>query len=146
MRVYARIMDLTTECACTAIRRAARGITECYDRILAPSGLLSTQFSLLRNIERIGTANISTLAKAVQLDRTTLGRNLRVLEAAELVVLSTDIDQRARTIQLTRKGKNALKTAFPLWTIAQEQVRDLLSKVERDTLFAAVERIAAWER
>jgi hypothetical protein len=40
-------------CACFNLRKASRTVTQLYDEILQPSGLLATQFTLLgRNLAR----------------------------------------------------------------------------------------------
>jgi DNA-binding MarR family transcriptional regulator len=60
------------------------------------------------------------------MDRTTMGRNLRLLERDGLVVLTTpEDDRRRRDIALTRKGKALLEGAHPKrlhWTLAKLDV------------------------
>lgn len=72
---------LTSECICTHLRRAARGVSRHYDEALAGFGVNVAQFSLLRHLQRLDRPSITTLAEAMGLERSTLGRNLRVLEA-----------------------------------------------------------------
>ena len=85
---------LTSECICTHLRRAARGVSRHYDEALEGFGINVAQFSLLRHLRRLDQPSISTLAEAMGLDRSTLGRNLRVLEAEGLVALAEGQDQR----------------------------------------------------
>jgi hypothetical protein len=42
------------DCVCLAVRQAARHVTQFYDRMLAASGLRTTQFSLLARLRRQG--------------------------------------------------------------------------------------------
>jgi DNA-binding MarR family transcriptional regulator len=106
-------------CICTALRRAAAQSTAYYDAALAPSGIKVTMFRLLRRIDAAGSISITELARIVGLDRSTLGRNLRVLEKQALVEIGTGVDARARRVCLTRTGHERLRKAVPLWRQAQ---------------------------
>jgi DNA-binding MarR family transcriptional regulator len=65
-------------------RRAARAIARAFDRQLRPHGIRTTQFSLLAILELKGPQSIGSLADAVGADRTTLTRNLALLENQSL--------------------------------------------------------------
>ena len=67
----------TEECNCFAVRAAARHVTQFYDQVLAPTGLRTTQFSILAKLKRLGPLTINTLARDMVMDRTTLGRTCR---------------------------------------------------------------------
>jgi DNA replication and repair protein RecF len=64
--------------------------------MLAPSGLKATQLTMLGAISISGTARMSELASLLALDKTTLTRNLRRLQADGLIAIATDADRRAR--------------------------------------------------
>lgn len=113
---------LEVECYCTLARRSARALTEFYDSALSPSGLKVTQFSLLRAIERLRQPSLTELAEATGLDRSTLGRNLRVLEKSGFVTLGPVRDERSRIAELTPQAERALETASTLWAEAQAKV------------------------
>ncbi len=111
-------MDLVA-CYCANARRAALALTARYDAALAPHGLKVTQFSLLHAVRRRGQANLTALAEATGLDRSTLGRNLRGLQALGLVALSAGEDQRDRVAALTPAGSERLREAGAAWKAAQ---------------------------
>ncbi|WP_252273974.1 MarR family winged helix-turn-helix transcriptional regulator [Pseudomonas subflava] len=111
---------LPTQCLCTKLRRASRGVTRIYDEALADVGLNAAQFSLLRYLQRLGQPSISTLAEAMGLDRSTLGRNLRVVEGMGLVQLGSGADQRSRQVLLSEAGRQVLERGAPLWERAQQ--------------------------
>src|SRR6201991_5323451 len=104
-----------TSCLCTGLRQAAHAMTAIYDEALAPSGLKITMFRVIRRLSEAGEASISELADIVGLDRSSLGRNLKVLERAKLVTFVGSTDERSKDVQLTSKGRKALETALPLW-------------------------------
>src|SRR5271168_3047540 len=72
-------------CNCLALRQAARHVTQFYDQYLASSGLRTTQFSILANLQRLGPLSINALARELVMDRTTLGRTMLPLERDGLI-------------------------------------------------------------
>jgi DNA-binding MarR family transcriptional regulator len=107
-------------CNGSALRSASRRVSQLYDEKLAPSGLRTTQYSVLNRIDRLGAASLNTLAEDLAMDRSTLGHNLRPLERDGLVLLGIDPeDRRTRTISLSNAGKKKLAEARPLWAQAQ---------------------------
>jgi DNA-binding MarR family transcriptional regulator len=133
---------LTSECICTHLRRAARGVSRHYDEALAGFGINVAQFSLLRHLQRLDRPSITTLAEAMGLERSTLGRNLRVLEAEGLVALADGDDQRNRMVLLTGAGEARLQAAHPAWEQAQLSLVEQLGEGQRDELVRLLERLA----
>ena len=84
--------EIPCACFCSSVRKASRAITQFYDEQLAPSGLLTTQFSLLSQVHRHGPVAMQGLADAMAMDRTTLTRNLKPLINARLIAIVSDGD------------------------------------------------------
>ncbi|MCC7273111.1 MAG: MarR family transcriptional regulator [Alphaproteobacteria bacterium] len=102
------------------MRKAARHVTQFYDRHLAPTGLRTTQFSILANLRRRGPSTINELAAELVMDRTTMGRNLRPLERDGLVAIAADPrDRRSRALSLTGRGEALVAEARERWLAAQ---------------------------
>ncbi|QZI72306.1 MarR family winged helix-turn-helix transcriptional regulator [Pseudomonas protegens] len=133
---------LPSQCLCTNLRRAARGVSRYYDGVLDGFGINVAQYSLLNNLLRLDQPSISSLADAMGLDRSTLGRNVRVLEAAGLVRLMEGDDQRNRLVQLTEAGHERLVAALPAWEAAQQRLIDRLGAQKRETLLALLNELA----
>ncbi|WP_068829907.1 MarR family winged helix-turn-helix transcriptional regulator [Pseudomonas sp. BMS12] len=125
---------LPTQCLCTKLRRASRGVTRFYDDALAPVGLNAAQFSLLRNLQRLGQPSITGLAEAMGLDRSTLGRNLKVVQGMGLVELGDGSDQRSRQVALNEAGLLVLEQGAPLWEQAQQALARRLGADKRAAL------------
>jgi len=116
----------TTICASTAIRRADRALSRVYDEALRPTGLATTQYSLLSIISRAPhPLNLGDLATAQVMDRTTLSHNLAPLVRDGLVRLAPGHDRRTRIVALTPAGETALAVARPLWREAQDRVEQV---------------------
>lgn len=109
-------------CTCGELRKTARAITQLYDLMLEPSGLLITQLAVLRTISKGEAETISHLAEKLSMDRTTLTRNLVPLEKRGLIRVAQGKDQRKRLVTLTEKGHRARDEAIPLWEQVQRQV------------------------
>lgn len=122
------------DCLCLASRRAARAITRAFDRELRPLGIRGTQFSLLTNLELRGPQSIGDLAEHVGADRTTLTRNLALLEKQSLVKIRPGDDARARIVSLLPKGKTLVARGFPAWRKAQAAVTASLGSDMADNL------------
>ncbi|ATR85730.1 MarR family transcriptional regulator [Pseudomonas defluvii] len=133
---------LTSQCLCTHLRRAARGVSRRYDEALEGFGINVAQFSLLRHLQRLDRPSISSLAEAMGLDRSTLGRNLRVLEADGLVALAEGDDLRNRLVLLTEQGKARLSAAEPAWEQAQLKMLAALGEAQRDELVRLLKQLA----
>ncbi len=141
LRVYTYKM-LPTQCLCTHLRRASRGISRHYDGALDGFGINVAQYSLMSNLKRLDQPSISSLAEAMGLDRSTLGRNLRVLEHAGLVKLTEGEDQRNRVVCLTDAGEERLLAALPAWEAAQQRLIERLGEDRRQQLVELLNELA----
>ncbi|TGE31563.1 MarR family transcriptional regulator [Desulfosporosinus sp. Sb-LF] len=117
-------------CHCLNIRRASQAVTHFYEKVLEPSGLKITQYSLLRNLEPIEPVSMSVLAKIMRIDRTTLNRNMKPLLNAGLIKVNSGKDSRSRQVMLTEAGKVALSNAWALWAEAQTLMEEYLGVTE----------------
>ena len=149
--VYTIIMDSTHssarriswQCAFFNTRKAARAVTRFYDGALAPSGLKATQLTMLGAISISGPVRMSELADMLVLDKTTLTRNLKLLEAGGLVAIAAGEDRRERVASLTRPGRDALERALPLWREAQRRVSEHLGAARWRRLIADLAEVDA---
>jgi DNA-binding MarR family transcriptional regulator len=110
------------DCNCFVVRSAARHVTQLYDQFLAPVGLHVTQFSILAMLKRLGPTTINALAKAMVMDRTTLGRNVLPLERDGLIrIEASATDGRAKLLLLTKTGEKRLQAGREAWEQAQRR-------------------------
>jgi DNA-binding MarR family transcriptional regulator len=142
----ARDLDLCAQvramCACNQLRRATRGITALYESALAPSRLKATQLPILVGLGSAGDLSVTTLADALALDRTTLTRNLRVLEARGLVrTCESDDDARVRMVSLTLAGSDVLASALTRWEEMQAVVEARFGRERLQSLYGELEAL-----
>ena len=113
-------------CFCLASRQAARKITRLYDSCMQESGIRATQFTILSQLMLRGEMPVGKLAGFLGMERTTLTRNLALLEAREM-----DFHQARRRSARPhhrdhRAGAGHRATRFPFWSKAQAQAGKLL--------------------
>ncbi|WP_026607990.1 MarR family winged helix-turn-helix transcriptional regulator [Methylocapsa acidiphila] len=107
-------------CTCLALRQAARHVSQFYDQHLAPSGLRITQFSILAKLKARGPLTINSLAEALVMDPTTLGRNILPLQRDGLIAVVRGVgDRRSKELRLTDIGLERLNEAWKYWAAAQ---------------------------
>lgn len=128
-------------CACDQLRRVTRGITQIYDNAVLPSGLRITQLAIFVGLSTEGDMPLTALAEGLGLDRTTLTRNLKVLEDRRLIrTYERADDARVRMVAMTLEGSRMLSDALELWTEVQGFVEE---RFGRERLVALEDELAA---
>lgn len=129
-------------CTCARLRKLTRRLTRIYDAHLAAQAIKVTQYSLLANAAR-GERTLSEFAAELEMDRSTLSRNLTPLVAQGWVSISIGADARSRRIGVTAAGRRKLKAALPLWRKAQCEVESILGAAGVGELHRKIERALA---
>jgi DNA-binding MarR family transcriptional regulator len=105
-----------------------------YEAYVAPTGLKGTQYSLLSHVVKLGPLRAGELAAAMQLEASTLTRNLQPLLRDGLLAMQPDPDDaRSRLVVATPAGHELRAKAQRAWKQAQLALNDKLG----------VERVAA---
>jgi DNA-binding MarR family transcriptional regulator len=114
-----------------------------YDRTLAPCGLRVTQYSLLSHLATQRAWTLAALAEAMDMERTTLLRNLRPLVSSGWVRVQARPNTRKQEVTLTPSGRAKRAQARSLWRIAQNAVAATLGPAEVQRLHRRVDRYLA---
>ena len=132
-------------CICVNVRRASRAITRIYDKALEPSNLKVTQFSVLVTVMHAGPINTTNLSRLLNLDRTTLVRNLKCAEQSGYTETIAASNPRERLIAISASGRKAVEAAMPHWRAVQRQLRDHLGREHLEqfaVLAASLEKLS----
>ncbi len=129
---------IKSQCYCSNFRRDAGVISEIYDEMLKESGLRSTQFHLLMNLSEMQQANITHWADKVGLDRSTMVRNIKVLEKNNLVI---QVEGHGKVYALSETGKKQLTAAVRLWDVAQKKMEEILGPEDAEAFFRISRKI-----
>lgn len=116
---------ISENCLGQKLKAANRMVTNAYDLALKPTGLSGNQFTILVATSIMGPVSITDLSEPLLMDRTTLTRNLKPLEAANLIEVNDGFG-RKRELTLSQKGADVLAHAKPFWKQAQVLLADKL--------------------
>jgi DNA-binding MarR family transcriptional regulator len=125
-------------CACATVRRAARLVTQLYGHHLRSNKLEASQFTLLSVLNRRPGNSQVVLGKVLGFDKTTLSRNLKLLQKKGWVESAAVEGRRERGLYLTAAGRKLVRAATPGWNRAQEQLRSAMSSAEWKTMWEAM--------
>ena len=128
-------------CIAARLRMINRVVTNVYDEALRPIGLKASQLNILVAAAKQGLARPKEICDRLQLDPSTLSRNVERMKNKGWLEVIGDQDGRAQPFQLTPKGRRLLEEAKPAWDQAQEKVKNLLGKETIHTIGDAVKRI-----
>jgi DNA-binding MarR family transcriptional regulator len=134
----AALKEVATDCLCRKARNAARVLTRFYDRFFDESEIEPTQFTLLVALRLTEPISLLRLADILGLERTTLTRNLNLLQRDGHVEINQGKDARQHLISLTDNGRRALSKALPQWQRAHRAARAALGKGNFDRLSLAL--------
>lgn len=114
------------DCIATRLRMANRVITKVYDQALRPCGLNVSQLAMLVVAEDRGLIRQSEVGAELQLDDSTLSRNLELMRAKGWLEKVSADDARVHSYHLTEEGRTLLDKAIPAWRNAQGEAKCLL--------------------
>ena len=120
------IDTIARACIAVRLRLLNRVITNFYDDALRPLGLKVSQLNILIVTAKLGLARPAQVCAILQLDASTLSRNVKPLQAHGWLEVVPDDDARAQPFRLTPQGKRLIENAVPAWEEAQRRAIELL--------------------
>ncbi len=130
-------------CLNATLRKVSRVVNSLYAEAMKDSELQGTQFTLLSSIAGFGEINVGDLSAFLVMDQTTVTRSVGLLKDAGYAEVTRGQDRRERVIRLTRKGKDAVDTAYPMWLEAQARIWERLGDEEVKHLLELSNKIVA---
>lgn len=113
-------------CTNLKLRQLGRMVTRHYDRYVAASGLKNTQYALLSLVVRLGPIRPGDLAKRMQMDASTLTRNLQPMAAQGWLKIGAGGDARSRLVEATEAGQAKRAEGQRAWKQAQLALNERL--------------------
>ncbi len=133
--------EMGRTCTCFNLRKATRVITQKYDHALREVGLKGTQLSVLLCAYDQKDIQLTRMARILSMERTSLTRNLAVLERMGLISVSQGDDKRERRVSITEQGEEILRKAAPLWRNVQDEVMETLGRENWETLLSGLHQV-----
>ncbi len=107
------IDTITKTCIAVRLRLLNRVVTNFFDDALRPLGLKVSQLNILIVTARLGLVRPTQVCEILQLDTSTLSRNVERMRAHGWLEVVPDEDARAQPFRLTPQGKRLIEKAFP---------------------------------
>jgi DNA-binding MarR family transcriptional regulator len=126
-------MNTPKGCTNLKLRQLTRLVTRHYDHYTAAAGLKTTQYSLLSHVEKLGPIRPGDLARSMQMDASTLTRNMQPLVTQGWLRIGAGEDARSRLVEITDAGRAKRVEGQRAWKLAQLALNERLG----------VERVAA---
>jgi len=126
-------MNTPQGCTNLKLRQLTRVVTRHYDHYTAAAGLKTTQYSLLSHVEKLGPIRPGDLARSMQMDASTLTRNMQPLVTQGWLRIGAGEDARSRLVEITDAGRAKRIEGQRAWKQAQLALNERLG----------VERVAA---
>jgi DNA-binding MarR family transcriptional regulator len=123
---HVTIDDIARSCIAVRLRLLNRVVTNLYDDSLRSLGLKVSQLNILVVAAKLGLARPADVCAILQLDKSTLSRNVERMRARGWIQVVHDADARAQPFRLTAPGNKLLERAIPAWEEAQGQAQQLL--------------------
>lgn len=120
------VETISKTCIAARLRLLNRVVTNFYDDALRPLGLKVSQLNILIVTARLGLARPAQVCDILQLDASTLSRNVKPLQAHGWLEVVSDEDARVQPFRLTTQGQRLIEKALPAWEKAQHQAIELL--------------------
>jgi DNA-binding MarR family transcriptional regulator len=129
-------LDLVArECIAVRLRLVNRVVSGVYDDALRPLDLKVSQMNILVVTAKLGVARPAEVCELLQIDVSTLSRNVERMRAREWLETVPDAgDARAQPFRITATGRKLLERAMPLWKQAQKSATELLGSEAVNTL------------
>jgi len=106
-------------CTHLKLRQLTRRVAQHCEPHFAAGGIKATQYALLAQIESLGPLAPGQLARRLDVDASTLTRNLQPLIAGGWVEVLPGEDARSRLVQLTPAGRTKRAELKANWKRAQ---------------------------
>lgn len=119
--------QIASECLAVRVRRLNRIVSSIYDEALRPLGVKISQLNILVATATQDRARPAELCRMLDLDPSTLSRNLRILHRHGWIeYLEDQGDARAQPFRVTAAGKDLIERAHPAWSFAQQRAEQAL--------------------
>jgi DNA-binding MarR family transcriptional regulator len=139
------VEEIAHDCVAVRLRLLNRVITKLYDDALRPLGVKASQMNILVVAALLDVAQPSEVCRILQMDLSTLSRNLERMRARGWIETVLDRDARVHPFRVSGPGRELILQAYPAWQEGQRKASALLGE-EGVTLMGRVVRSLAAEK
>jgi DNA-binding MarR family transcriptional regulator len=128
------IDEVVGGCLAVRVRLISRALTGIYDGALGEHGVTIAQVNLLAALGKAGPCPPSRLGEILQLERSTVSRNVGLLLKHGWIEAVSSDAKGIREVAITSAGRGKIESVMPRWRQAQQQATELLGASGVDTL------------
>jgi DNA-binding MarR family transcriptional regulator len=114
--------------AAVRVRLISRAVTAMYERAISGSGLTIAQVNLMTALGKLGRCSQIKLGQLLELERSTVSRNLNLLLKNGWVRAVTSDAKGVREIELTAAGGRKIESVLFAWRAAQKEAAGLIGE------------------
>src|SRR5438105_9925912 len=107
------IDTIARTCIAVRLRLLNRVVTNFYDDALRPLGLKVSQLNILIVTAKLGLARPAQVCDILQLDTSTLSRNVERMRAHDWLEVVPDEDARIQPVRRTHQGRRRMEKEVP---------------------------------
>ncbi len=133
--------SMAMDCIAVRVRRLHRVVSRIYDDALRPHGLTTAQLNLLVAITALDSVSPTALCERLDLEKSTVSRNVERMAREGWVLAQTAEDGRERLLSTTRQGRSLLRRVRSDWDAAQKRAKKLLGRDGTRGLFQAADAL-----
>ena len=133
--------EIARDCVGVQVRILNRAVSRIYDDVLRPHGVKFSQMNVLTVVAIRGPVQPVEVARILSMEKSTLSRNLRVLEQKQWIDTHAGESGNTVLLRLTPAGRRLLKAAAPAWRDAQTRVTGLLGDRATTAIRGAAKRL-----
>ena len=116
-------------CIGANIRSLSRIVDNYYRNCLEGFNITENQMTILFTLSKTGKIEQGKIGEALALERSTISRNIKLLEKKELLTRTTDYRPE---VELSKKGKDLVVDLLPHWNKVMDE---LTNKIGVESIF-----------
>jgi len=126
MTTRSSIREIINNCLAMRVRIVARSVSAIFEQAMASHDVTIAQVNMLTAMGEIGPCAPGKIGEVLQLERSTVSRNLDLLIQKGLVEAVSSDAKGIREVALTAAGNEKIEDVLPDWRAAQKQAGTLL--------------------
>jgi DNA-binding MarR family transcriptional regulator len=120
------IREITSNCLALRVRIVARSVSAIFEQAMAKHDVTIAQVNMLTALGELGLCAPGRIGEVLQLERSTVSRNLDLLIQKGLVDAVSSDAKGIREVILNASGREKIETVMPDWRAAQKRAAKLL--------------------
>lgn len=135
------VQRIAEECLAVRVRLLNRTVTNIFDEALRPLGVKVSQLNVLMVVARKGTASPGEVSRILNMEKSTVSRNVERLRASGWLVIADSGEARRQELRVSSSGNRLIDKALPLWEQAQAETERLLGSRDVRSIHRAAQNV-----